>query len=566
MSKACIRIFVLLSVTIAFFASSVMAATVLINNVDSPGRGLNDNTKVKPVGKNNGTTLGAQRRNVVNKVAEIWGSTLPSNVTIWAQVSWQDREFTPCTASGAVLAAAGAIQIFADSPNVLWPHTWYHAALANKLAGIDLAGGGPDPGFLQPPFADDLVVVFNEFLGTPNCLAASTWYYGLDNNGPAGTIDAVNVGLHEFGHGLGFSGFTSVTSGAQDLGLPDIYGVYSRDNTFGKQWNQMNNNERQASAINTGNLVWNGPSVVAEAPSVLGPVEELQITAPSSLAGTVIQFGTANFGPAPTPGNFSGEVVLANDGIGVTSDGCEPFVNASAISGRIALIDRGTCAFTIKVKHAQNAGATAAIVVNNVAGGGPIGLGGSDSTIVIPSLGISLEQGNLIKSNLPGVSVALLQDPTRLAGADLAGNVRLYAPNPVSPGSTVSHFDTAATPNLLMEPFVTSSLKGLTTLDLTDNQMVDIGWSGNLSCPVNSDDSAVVQIGSCNTGVPNDFGPFTVFPGGGGGQVFGGCTVSDIVNSCNTTSCLASATSALRAEGVITEAEKDAIMDCSGSL
>ena len=564
MSK--LKIFFLLFLAVAFSASSAMAATILINNVDDPGKGLNDPTKVKPVGKNNATTLGGQRLNVFNKAAQIWGSTLQSNVTIWVQATFQDRGFTPCTANSAVLGAAGTIQIFANSPNALWPNTWYHSALANKLAGADQQPGSPDPGFLAPPFADDIIAFFNPNIGQPNCFASSTWYYGLDNKAPAGTTDFLNVVLHEFAHGLGFASFADESTGEQTFGLPDIYGVYSRDNSFDKQWNQMTNAERRASAVNTGNLVWNGPAVVSAAPGTLGPVEELKITSPSSLAGTVIQFGTANFGPAPTPGNFSGEVVLGNDGLGVTSDGCEPFVNASALSGRIALIDRGTCTFTVKVKNAQNAGATAAIIVNNTAGAGAFGLGGSDSTIVIPSVGISLEQGNLIRSNLPGVSVALLQDPTRLAGADAAGNVRLYAPSPVAPGSSVSHWDTVATPNLLMEPFITSSLKGATDLDLTPSEMNDIGWSGNLSCPVNSDDSAVVQIGSCNTGVSNDFGPFTFVPNGSSGQVFGGCTVSDIVNSCNDSSCLAQATSALRSAGVITDTEKDAIMNCSGSL
>ncbi len=560
------RILFLLLLTIAVSVSSAMAATVLINNVDDPGQGLNDPTKVKPVGKNKGNTLGAQRLNVFNKAAEIWGSTLQSSVPIWVQATFQDRGFTPCTANSAVLGAAGTIQIFANSPSALWPNTWYHSALANKLANADQQAGSPDPGFLAPPFADDIIAFFNPNLGQANCLAGSSWYYGLDNQAPSGTIDFLNVVLHEFGHGLGFASFADESNGEQPLGLPDIYGVYSRDNTADKQWNQMNDNERVASAINTGNLVWNGPSVVAAAPGILGPVEELKITAPASLAGTVLQFGTANFGAAATPANFSGEVVLANDGLGVTSDGCEPFVNGAAVSGKIALIDRGTCAFVVKVKNAQNAGAKGAIIANNLANAGPFGLGGSDSTIVIPSVGISLEQGTLIKSNLPGVFVALVQDPSRRAGADAAGNVRLYAPNPVAPGSTVSHWDTAASPNLLMEPFITSSLKGATTLDLTPNQMTDIGWSGNLSCPVNSDDSAAVQIGSCNTGVDNDFGPFTVLPSGGSGQTFGGCTVSDIVNSCGDASCLAQATSALRAADVITDEEKEAIMGCSGSL
>lgn len=565
MSKVVVKILFLLLLTIAFSASSAMASTILINNIDDPGQGLNDPTKVKPVGKNKGTTLGAQRLNVFKKAGEIWGGKLQSNIPIWIQATFQDRGFTPCTANSAVLGAAGTIQIFANTPSVIWTNTWHHSALANKLANADQQPGSPDLGFLVPPFADDIIAFFNPNLGKPNCLPGTTWYYGLDNQAPAGSIDFLNVVLHEFAHGLGFASFAN-DDGSQIFGLPDIYGVYSRDNTADKQWNQMDDNERLASSVNTANLVWNGPSVVAAAPGVLGPLEELKITAPASLAGTVIQFGAANFGPAATPANFSGEVVLANDGLGVTSDGCEPFVNGAAVSAKIALIDRGTCGFVVKVKNAQNAGAKAAIIVNNVANAGPIGLGGSDSTIVIPSVGISLEQGNLIKSNLPGVFVALLQDPSRRAGADAEGNVRLYAPNPFAPGSSVSHWDTAATPNLLMEPFITSSLKGATTLDLTPNQMNDIGWTGSVSCPVNSDDSTVVLIGSCNTGVTNDFGPFTVFPGGGSGQVFGGCTVSDIVNSCNEESCLAQATSSLKDAGVITAAEKEAIMNCSGSL
>jgi hypothetical protein len=37
-------------------------------------------------------------------------------------------------------------------------------------------------------------------------------------------------------------------------------------------------------------------------------------------------------------------------------------------SGEIALVDRGTCTFSVKVRTAQAAGATALIVVNNAAG------------------------------------------------------------------------------------------------------------------------------------------------------------------------------------------------------
>lgn len=60
-------------------------------------------------------------------------------------------------------------------------------------------------------------------------------------------------------------------------------------------------------------------------------------------------------------------------------------------------------------------------------------------------------------------------------GRDTAtGGVELFAPPTFDEGSSVSHFSDAATPNLLMEPTIR---RGVTlTLDLTRQQMRDIGW------------------------------------------------------------------------------------------
>jgi hypothetical protein len=110
----------------------------------------------------------------------------------------------------------------------------------------------------------------------------------------------------------------------------------------------------------------------------------------------------AGFGASlATTGPISGELVLANDGAGVATDGCEPFP-ADSLVGKIPLIDRGTCNFTVKVKNAQVAGAATAIVANN-APGAPFGMGGADPTITIPSIMISLADGNTLKEpgNLP---------------------------------------------------------------------------------------------------------------------------------------------------------------------
>jgi Zn-dependent metalloprotease len=122
------------------------------------------------------------------------------------------------------------------------------------------------------------------------------------------------------------------------------------------------------------------------------------INSPPSIA-QICPAGAAAFGPAVTSAGTTGDVVLADDGVAPTSDGCTAFVNAGQMAGKIALIDRGTCAFTIKVKNAQDAGAIGAVVAN-INGGGAFGLGGADATITIPSLGISQAHGDLIKGEL----------------------------------------------------------------------------------------------------------------------------------------------------------------------
>ena len=123
----------------------------------------------------------------------------------------------------------------------------------------------------------------------------------------------------------------------------------------------------------------------------------ITVHAPSPIAGTY--FGPmAGFGASlGTTGPITGTVVLVNDGVPPTSDGCQPF---TVPAGSIPLIDRGLCLFVIKVKNAQNAGAATAIVANNVPGA-PFAMGGVDQTILIPSVMISQADGSLFKANLP---------------------------------------------------------------------------------------------------------------------------------------------------------------------
>ena len=143
------------------------------------------------------------------------------------------------------------------------------------------------------------------------------------------------------------------------------------------------------------------------------------------------------------------------------------------------------CGFAIKVKNAQNAGAIGVLIADNVAGSPPPGLGGSDPTITIPAVRITLADGNAIKARLAtrsrtasGVVARIGLIGTNIAGADSSGRIKMYAPNPFSGGSSVSHYDTTAQRNQLMEPAINGDLTQSVTLpiDLTLPLFQDIGW------------------------------------------------------------------------------------------
>lgn len=149
---------------------------------------------------------------------------------------------------------------------------------------------------------------------------------------------------------------------------------------------------------------------------------QVVVDAPASIAGIYRAQGAA-FGPALDKTGVSGAIVLANDGTGTTSDACEAIQND--VSGRIALVDRGTCTFVTKVKNAQAAGAVAVIVANN-RGDSIITMGGTDATIVIPSVFIGRSDGTTIKSGLAaGVhgTVRLTDPPPLMRDGDLDSDI-----------------------------------------------------------------------------------------------------------------------------------------------
>ncbi len=453
---------------LAVLCGPASAATITIVNLDGAMEGFNDPTPVAPVGGNPGVTLGQQRLNVVQRAADIWGSILPSPVTIRVRASFDP--IAGCTATSGVLGSAGPHTLaenFGGTPGTV-PDTWYHIAEANKLAGFDL--DLPN---------DDIDSQFNSDVDNAVCLGTANFYYGYDDN--EGTnIDLLPVVLHELGHGLGFSVQTTLSTGVfpGNPPAPTIFSRFMLDNTTGLHWDAMTNGQRAASAVNYGNVVWDGAGTTAQIPAIMGSKHPpaLIVNAPATIAGTYT-VGTAVFGPLPSSPGVTAPVVLANDGVGPDpNDACEPI--QTALAGKIALINRrqGACTFAVKAANAQAREAVGVIIVNDVAGSPPPTMGATNPpTITIPVVSVTQADGNTLKSQLAnGLNCTIGLDPVRLAGRDLAGKLRLFAPNPLQSGSSISHWDSDADPNLLMEPALSSDLIGW--VDITRQQMRDIGW------------------------------------------------------------------------------------------
>jgi hypothetical protein len=146
-------------------------------------------------------------------------------------------------------------------------------------------------------------------------------------------------------------------------------------------------------------------------PTTFVSVANVTVNSPSSLVGNMACYpnNSAVFGVTITS-PITSNIVLIQDDAPPASDGCGTITNASAISQKIALIRRGQCDFVVKVKAAQNAGAIAVIIMNQMEGA-PVAMGGSDSSITIPTVMITKTDGDALEAALLQGSVNVTLNP-----------------------------------------------------------------------------------------------------------------------------------------------------------
>ena len=115
----------------------------------------------------------------------------------------------------------------------------------------------------------------------------------------------------------------------------------------------------------------------------------------------------------------TGDLVLSiDDDAGDSTDpydACDAIINGAELVGKIALINRGTCEFGVKVLAAQIAGAIAAIVITDDRPVTTMGVGATNpNSVIIPSIMISREDGDAIiaaLNNSETLSASLIQPP-----------------------------------------------------------------------------------------------------------------------------------------------------------
>jgi len=230
-----------------------------------------------------------------------------------------------------------------------------------------------------------------------------------------------DIVAHEFTHGL--TGFTANLiyqnqSGQLNESFSDV---------FGEIIDLLNGDAAVAGP--PGGTPWpaHGTGPGTDTPNSLRTVcvssALMVVNSPGSIAGDYAAQPAA-FGPPVTVAGITGDVVVADPVRGCDAD--LPFANAGDMAGKIVLMDRGTCFFTEKVLNAQDEGAIAVIIANNL----PFGrapMGGSDPNVTIPSVGISQADGQTIKDAvLLGTVNATLRDADEidvrwLVGEDSAG-------------------------------------------------------------------------------------------------------------------------------------------------
>jgi subtilisin family serine protease len=254
--------------------------------------------------------------------------------------------------------------------------------------------------------------------------------FAADPNGDGDTSDHVDVINMSLGSPYGLAFDDDLSAAVDNASAVGVLTVASAGNSSDKPY-----------AMGTPSAARTALSVAqTEVPSAFLP--QFEVVAPAGIAGLY----NAIIQPwAPPLSSVIEAPMQYGDGAGGNLNGCAAFAPGS-LAGKIVLVDRGACNFTLKIKNVGDGGGLIGII-GLVAPGDPFSGGdGGDRPITVPGYMISQSLSNLLKSGLP--DTVLRFDPN--VGIPLVGTVtgsssrgprdgdNLLKPEIGAPGASVS--------------------------------------------------------------------------------------------------------------------------------
>jgi subtilisin family serine protease len=172
----------------------------------------------------------------------------------------------------------------------------------------------------------------------------------------------------------------------------------------------------------------------------------LVINSPASIAGSYPNTATVDW--APVGAGVTGDVAFIGRGCPAGSiDGSnpdDPYLDDP--SGKVALIDRGACAISLKVDRAAKAGATG-VLIGLVAPGDPFSFSFGGGDTFVPTLVITQAVSNLIKANIaapvnvtfsPATAISLVGSMVSSSARGPSYSYVAIKPDIGAPGASVS--------------------------------------------------------------------------------------------------------------------------------
>jgi subtilisin family serine protease len=230
--------------------------------------------------------------------------------------------------------------------------------------------------------------------------------FAADPDGDGNTSDHVDVLNMSIGSNYGDPRYDDTSAAVNNLAKINVLTVASSGNSGDKPYSHGTPGAASAALA----------VAQTEVPSALQDV--MEVVAPAEIAGQY----PAVWQPWSVPLSESGAVegpLQYGDTDGDNLNGCAPF--DGDMTGKIVLVDRGSCNFTLKISNISQSGALAGII-GMVAPGDPFtGADGGDRPIDIPGFMISQANSNILKDALDEGEVIVRFDPA--SGISLVGHI-----------------------------------------------------------------------------------------------------------------------------------------------